>query len=198
LEAQQTPRGLEVLDRVLNHPRAEANAFRALLQAYASIGNLDGVQRTVAKLEAQARANPTDFLASIGLAEGYQQLQKTDAATRILDQVVSNPQADANAVVQAAQQYAALTNYQKLEAALDRLTKLSPEKPEVWHDVAALKTALGKLQEAMTALRQAVDLSDKRLKQDAKARDLRAGLIQDPRFASLRQLPEFKQLTAPR
>ena len=64
LQAQQTSQALQVLDRVLNHPQAEANAFRALLQAYASIANLDGLQRTVAKLEARARANPADFSAA--------------------------------------------------------------------------------------------------------------------------------------
>jgi hypothetical protein len=56
---------------------------------------------------------------------------------------------------------------------------------------------LGKSLEVMPALRQALQLSDKRLRLDAKAHDLRAGVLQDPRFASLRRLPEFKQLTAP-
>jgi tetratricopeptide (TPR) repeat protein len=183
---------------VLNHPQAEANALRALLQAYASIGNLDGLQRTVAKLEARTRANPTDFSAAIGLAEGYRHLQKPEAAIRTLDQMVSHPQVDANAVLQAAQQYAALTNYQKLETALVRLTQISPDSPEVWYDLAALKVVLGKSQEAMPALRRAIDLSAKRLTQDPKARDLRAAAAQDSRFLSLHQMPEFKQLTAPR
>jgi tetratricopeptide (TPR) repeat protein len=187
-----------VLDRVLNHPQAEANALRTLLLAYASIGNSAGLERTVAKLEALARARPTDFSAAIGLAEGYRHLQRPEAAIRTLDQVVSHPQVDASAVLQAAQQYAAMTNYQKLEVALDRLTQLSPDSPEVWYDLAALKAVLGKSQEAMPALRHAFDLSTKRLKLDAKARDLRAEALQDSRFVSLRQMPEFRQLTAPR
>jgi thioredoxin-like negative regulator of GroEL len=198
LQVQQNNRALQVLDRVLNHPQAEANAFRALLQAYASVGNLDGLRRTVAKLEAQASANPTDFSAAIGLAEGYRFLQSTDAAIRTLDNVVKHPQVDATALLQAAQQYAALTNYQKLEAALDYLTKLSPDLAEAWYDLAALRAVLGKPQEALPALRHAVDLSVKRLKQNSKARDLCAEAGQDPRFASLRQMTEFKQLTAPR
>ena len=198
LQVQQNSQALQVLDRVLNHPQAEANAFRALLQAYASIANLDGLQRTVAKLEAQAHANPADFQAAIGLAEGYQHLQKTDAAIRTLDQIVRHPQADANAVLQAAQQYAAMTNYQGLEVALDRLTKLSPGNLEAWYDLAALKASLGRPQEALPALRQALGLNAKRLKQDPKARDLSAEARKDPRFASLRQMPEFKELTTPK
>jgi len=189
---------LQVLDGVLDHPRAEVNAFRVLLQAYASMTNLDGLQRTTAKLEALTRANPTDFQAAIGLAEGYHHLQKTDAALRTLDQVVRHPQADTNAVLKAAEQYSAMNNYQGLETALDRLTKLSPSKPEFWYDLAALRAVLGRSPEAMPALRQALDLSAKRLDQDSKARDLAAEARQDSRFLSLCQMPEFKLLTAPR
>ena len=198
LQVQQTDRALRVLDHVLNHPQAEADAFRALLLAYASMGNADGLRRTVAKLEAQTRANPTDFSAAIGLAEGYRDLQRPDAAIRTLDQVVSHPKVDAGTVLQAAQQYAAMTNYQRLETALELLAKLSPDKPEVWYDLASLKAVLGKQQDTLAALRHAVDLSARRLKRDAKARDLRADALKDPRFTSLRQTPEFKQLTAPR
>jgi thioredoxin-like negative regulator of GroEL len=198
LQAQQTAQALEVLDRVLNHPQAEVNAFRALLQAYSSIGNTDGLARTVAKLEALSRANTRDFSAMIGLAEGYRYLQKPEAAIRTLDQLVCHPQVDANALVQAVQQYAVLTNYQKLEPTLEKLTKLNPESPEVHYDMAALKAVLRKPDEAMSALRDALSLSDKRLKQDTKARDLRVEALQDSRFASLHQSPEFQQLTAPR
>jgi tetratricopeptide (TPR) repeat protein len=198
LQAQQPARALEVLDRLLNHPQADANALRTLLLAYASIGNSNGLERTVARLEAFGRTHPTDFSAAIGLAEGYRQLHKPEAAIRTLDQVVSHSQVDASAVLQAVQQYAAMTNYQKLEAALDRLTQLSPDSPEVWYDLAALKTMLGKPPEAISALRQSFDLSAKRLKRDAKAHDLHAAALQDSRFDSLRQMPEFKQLSAPR
>ncbi len=198
LQVHQTGPALRVLDRILNHPQAEAQAFRALLQAYASIPNLDGLQRTLAKLQDRARANPADFQASLGLAEAYQQLKQPEVASRTLDQIVRHPQADANTVLQAAQQYAALTNYTGLEFALDRMTTLSPNMPEVWYDLAALKAAFGKSPEALPALRRAVDLSDQRRKQNPKARDLRAEAAQDSRFAPIRQLPEFQQLVAPR
>ncbi len=196
-QVRQTSRGLAVLDRILNHPQAGVSAYRALLEAYSSIGNRDGIERTVAKLEARVQANPTDFPAALGLAEGYRHLQRNDAALRTLDQIVRHPQADANSVLQAAQQLGAMTNYPELEKALTRLTQLSPDRPEVWYDLAALKATLGEPREAVSALRHAIDLSAQRLRQDPKARDLRAAAAQDARFASIRQLPEFKELTAP-
>jgi tetratricopeptide (TPR) repeat protein len=198
LQVQQPDRAAEELDRVLNHPRAGVNEWRVLIRAYGSFGNLDGVQRTVTKLEHRANASPPDFTAAIALVDGYRDLLQYEAATRTLDQVLNHPQADANAVLQVALQYAALTNYQRVEVALDRLTRLEPSKPEHWYDLAGLRAVLGKSQEALPALRQAVELSAQRLKQDPKALDLLAKALQDPRFESLRQLPEFKQITAPR
>ncbi len=198
LQVQEAGRASQELDRVLNHPLAGVREWRVLLRAYASYDNLDGVQRTVAKLEKRAHANPPDFNAAIALVEGYRDMQQFDAAARTLDQVLDHPQADAPAVLQAAMQYAALTNHQKLEVALDRLTKLEPDRPEHWYDLAALRAALGKSPEALLALRQAIELSSQRLKTDPKALDLRAKALQDPHFSALRQLPEFKQVTAPR
>ena len=51
LQIQQTNRALEVLDGVLKSPQADASAFRGLIQAYSSFGNLPGVQKAVDKLE---------------------------------------------------------------------------------------------------------------------------------------------------
>jgi hypothetical protein len=69
-----------------------------------------------------------------------------------------------------------------------------PESPEAWYDLAVLKCGVGKQPEALAALRQALDLSAKRLQQDPKARDLLASARKEERFGSLRQNPEFKKL----
>ena len=191
----QDSKTIQILDGVLNHPRAEAAALRALVQAYASINHLDGVRQAAGKLEALVRANPGNFAAANALAEAYRHLQKPDVAIRALDGIINHPKVTASAVVQAAQQYAALSDPTKMEAALIKLTQLAPDLPEAWYDLAALRTALGKPQEALTALRRALDLSAKRKATDPKARDLAAEALKDASFTTLRENPEFKQLT---
>ena len=93
--------------------------------------------------------------------------------------------------------YAALGSAPRLEAALERLTKVMPTNPEAWYDLAAVKTQIGKPAEALPALKQALDLSAQRLQRDPKARDLLASARKEDRFAPLRQLPEFKKLVPP-
>ena len=194
LQMQQTDRAVQILDGVMNSPQADSKALRGLVQAYSSFGNNPGLQRVADKLEALARANPDDFQAAIGFAEASRHLQKPEAAIQALDKAFSNPRVDANSVLSIAQTYAALGAVPKLEATLEKLTKVMPESPEAWYDLAVLKCGVGKQPEALAALRQALDLSAKRLKQDPKARDLLASARKEERFGSLRQNPEFKKL----
>ena len=93
-----------------------------------------------------------------------------------------------------AQQFAAMSDYPRLESILERLVKLAPESAESWYDLAAMKNILGKPSEALTALRQALKLSAVRIAKDPKAKDLLRELPTDPRFNSLRRNPEFQEL----
>jgi tetratricopeptide (TPR) repeat protein len=122
-------------------------------------------------------------------------LHQPQLAVRTLDEVLKSPTADANALLQVAQQLAGLNDYPRLEATLDKLTKLVPASPEAWYDLAALRSILGKPTESLQALRQALRLSAERLIRDPKARDLSAEVQPDPRFNPVRSLPEFKTLT---
>ena len=198
LQMQQTDRAVQVLDGVLNSPLADAKALRGLVTAYASFSNTAGLQRSADKLEALVRAHPEDYQAAMGLAEAYRHLQKPQAAIQTLDKVFNDPKVDANTVLSIAQDYAALGDAPKLEAALERLTKVMPESPEAWYDLAVMRCGLGKVPESLATLRQALDLSTKRLKGDPKARDLLASARKEERFAPMRQMPEFKKLVPPK
>jgi thioredoxin-like negative regulator of GroEL len=191
----QTGPALQILDRLLKTTNAPSSLLRTLLQIYTTLSNQPGLQETVKRLAARVQNNPADLEAGLALAEGYRALRQPQLAARALEQVVASPGASATAILQAAQQLVALSDFPGLEKALEKLTQVSPESPEAWYDLAAMKALLGKPAEALPALRRALTLSDQRRQADTKARDLRTEVQHDPRFNSLRSLPEFKALT---
>jgi len=87
-----------------------------------------------------------------------------------------------------------MQNYTRLESALEKLVKLTPDSPEAWYDLAALKIGFNKQTEALAALRRAMALNAERLKHDPKAKDLAAEIKKDGRFATIRETPEIKTL----
>ncbi|HVM49797.1 MAG TPA: tetratricopeptide repeat protein [Candidatus Acidoferrum sp.] len=198
LQVRQTNQALGVLEGILNHPRAEGAALRGLAQAYSSFGDTVGVQKVVAKLEARLRADSADFPSAIALAEAYRGQRKNDAALRTLDAMMKQPGLTYTAAIQAGEQYGAMGDFPRTEAALEKVTQLAPDLPEGWYDLASIKAATGKSQEALPLLRRAFELSAKRRAADPKSPDLLAQAREDPSLASLRNNPEFKQLTAPR
>ena len=115
-------------------------------------------------------------------------------ANRALDDALSRSNLDANLILQIAQQYVALANYPKLEATLEKLTRTVPNAPEAWYDLAAVRASIGNTTGAIPALKQALTLNAERRAKDPKATDLASQVEKDGRFASVRSLPEYKQL----
>jgi tetratricopeptide (TPR) repeat protein len=149
-------------------------------------------------MEEEVRKNPSNFQAAVQLAGVYAQMQQTGRAVQLLDGALSNPALVPNAVVHAAQIYNQLGDFPKLETALEKLTKLSPDSPEAWYDLAAMKAHLGKIAEALPALSRCLDLNAQRLLRDPKASDLSVNARQEVRFTSIRATPEFQKLLAPK
>jgi tetratricopeptide (TPR) repeat protein len=193
LQMQMTDRAMRLLDSVLDNPRADLGALRGVMDAYAQISR-PKLQSSVEHLQASVQAHPTNFQMALGLAEGYRQLQQPDKAAQTLDAIVANPSADENILLQIAQSYQQMANMPKIESTLEQLVKRAPDLPEAWYDLAGLKSRLNKTQEALPALKRALELSDKRHQQDPKAHDLAAEVQKDPQFASLRQTPEFQKI----
>ena len=129
MQMQQTNQAMQVLEGVLNYPQANAMALRGLLQAFGSFGSTTDVEKTVGRLEAMSKANPADSDAALGLAEGYRQLGKNDAAMQVLDQLMNQPKVDGNAPLGVASVYAEIGNIGKLETALAEIGEADAGKP---------------------------------------------------------------------
>ena len=194
LAMQQNARAIEVLDRVMNDPHADMTALKALITAYKSIGSTSSLQALAQKLEKEVKEKPANNEAPVVLAETYRELQKPDLANRALDDALSRSNLDANLILQIAQQYVALANYPKLEATLEKLTRTVPNAPEAWYNLAAVRASIGNTTGAIPALKQALTLNAERRAKDPKATDLASQVEKDGRFASVRSLPEYKQL----
>jgi len=196
LAQRQTDRALPVLEHVLNNPNVNGPALRALVEIYSSINSTAGLESVVAKLSSQVQTNRGNAEIAISLSQAYRALQKNAEAIQILDAVVNASNQNPTALLLAAQEYAAMHNAEKLELALEKLVKTAPDSPEAWYDLAALKATVNKTPDALEALRHAFDLSAKRRRTDPKAMDMIAQAKSDPRFASVRNLPEFSKLSS--
>ena len=113
------------LTSMKNQPRTGAPPMAQPLSAAA-------MQGTVQQMEKEMHENPSNFQAAFNLIGAYLQMQQTNKAMEILDQVLANPKADEGAVIAVAKAYAQLSNYPKLEIALEKLTQVSPHSPEAW------------------------------------------------------------------
>ena len=158
-------------------------------------GSISDVRTKLEQMEQQVQSHPTDFQAALNLAAAYMQLQQTDRAAQILDSIVNNSKAPANLLITIAEAYAQMGNLPKVETVLEKLVTAEPQSPEAWYDLAAIQATLGQTQKCLTALKQSLNLSDSRLATNHSARDLKAETAKDKRFDSLRNLPEFKQIT---
>ena len=178
--------------------RSWANQVKSARQSQGPIQTqFINAQQRLAQLEKQYRTNPSDGKVAFELASVYLQLQQTNAAFEILDQLINGPQVNADTLLSVATAYAQLQQGARLEAVLERLVKVAPDSPEAWYNLAATEALVGKEAEAMTALGKAVELSTQRLAKQPAAQDLRKNAATNQSFAALRSRPEFRKLVAP-
>jgi tetratricopeptide (TPR) repeat protein len=157
-------------------------------------GQINELQQRLAQLEGEVQTNATNTRVVFDLASLYLRLQRTNEALVLFDRLVNQPGVDVSTILSLANAYAQLQQGPRLENALRRLVAISPESPEAWYDLASTQSILGKTQEALQALRHALELSDARVARDPQARDLRASAQTNFAFSPLQALPEFKQL----
>lgn len=155
--------------------------------------NLLTMQSQLGAMESKFRAQPTVSNA-FPLAQTYLSMQRTNEAVRVLSTTLMQPQLDAGALVSLAGAFVQLGQVQLLETTLSRLTRISPDNPEAFYDLAGVQALLGKPTNALETLRKALELNAARLKADPKAKDLKAEVWKDGRFNALRSNPEFIKL----
>ncbi len=155
-----------------------------------AVGQIDQMENT-------ARTNPGDIQNLITLGVTYAQMQQTNRAVQLFDQVLASPKVNYTEAAAVASFYSQLNDLPRLEAALQKLADLSPGQPEPHYDLAALQAYLGHTAPALANLKIALDASAARLKTNSAARDLLAEARKDPHLNSLRALPEFLKLVPP-
>jgi tetratricopeptide (TPR) repeat protein len=164
-----------------------------LSPATASSPQVQQIQQRLAQLELRLQTNPTDPQAVFDLASVYLQLQRSNSALELLDRLIELPAVDVNTLLSVANAYAQLQQGSRLENALLKLVRLTPESPEAWYDLASTRSIIGKAKESIEALTRAMELSDARRAQNSAARDLRADVQTNQSFQPVRNLPEFQQ-----
>ncbi len=136
----------------------------------------------VAQLEQDYREHPDNFRAGFNLASAYFQNGQSDKTFLVLDGILANPKVDRQSLAEVANAYNQLRNLPKLENALQRLTEVEPGVPEGWYDLANLRVALGKTNEALQNLQRALELNRMRLAKDPKAPNLTVALRTNEQF----------------
>jgi len=177
------------------------NLIRQLQEFKAQSASRGQFQEQLQKLQVEAAAHPTNFQNILSLGSLYNQMQDTNRAfalfnqaAGLFDQELANPAIKSENVLAMAQISAALGNLTKLEAVLQKLVALNPNQPEARYDLAALEAISGKTDAALSDLRASVNLSSKRVLSNPGARNMLIEARSDPRFNSLRALPEFQKI----
>jgi tetratricopeptide (TPR) repeat protein len=165
------------------------------------------MQAALGQLEAEVRANPTNYPAALELAQAYLKAQQGTKAQetlgaippQYLEGILSNSNSDVAALNAVVSAYYVLQKYPELETALKRLTQLQSDSAENWYNLACLESDMGKREDALNALQHALANNRNELAANPKAINLRTTAASDRNFANLSNMPEFKaMLNAPK
>jgi tetratricopeptide (TPR) repeat protein len=181
---------------MLNELSASASPAPAAAPGAAAAPSAGEAQADLAKLEQAVRDNPNNFQAALGLAQIYLQMHQGSKTIEVLDAILSNTNANAAALNGVVGLYYHLQDFPKLELTFEKLVQVQGDVPENWYNLASLQAVMGDNAAALTNLRRALEVSDKRLASDPKALNLRLRAPTDQNLARLTNSPEFQSLIA--
>ena len=157
-------------------------------------GQRQQVEEQVQGIEDRVRTNPADYQDFFSLAGYYLQTQQTNRAIDLFEQTLSRPSVPPAVLRTIAQFYAQSGLYSELETVLQKLAAEQPDVPEAWYDLARLEVLLGERDQAIRDLQTSIELSDKRLKTNSAAVDIRAAARAEGGFNPIRGSAEFQKL----
>jgi tetratricopeptide (TPR) repeat protein len=167
------------------------------------VDNLEKIKRQgamegqVQSIEDKVRKNPADYQDVFSLASYYLQTRQTNRATGLFEQTISQPSVPPDVLGGVAQFFFRTAQYPELETVLKKLTAEQPDVPEAWYDLARLEVMLGKRDDGIKDLQTSVELSDKRLKTNPAANNIRSEARTEGAFNPIRGSPEFQKLVPP-
>jgi tetratricopeptide (TPR) repeat protein len=188
------PFNAQIDNLIFELKRIKASVGGAVPPGAAAAPDPNALIAQIAALEQQFKADPKNLQAGLQLAALYVQAQQTGKVAGVLDQIIANPQADANSLTFAANLYAQLGQLAKVEQSLVSLLKVAPDNPEGRYELAAFQAAQNKSTEALESLRGALQQSSQRLEKNPAALNLYSNALGDGRFAALRSLPDFNKV----
>ncbi len=137
-------------------------------------------------LRSQMDSVVTNLETAFNLASSYFNAGRSNEGIAILDALLAKPDADPRTVASVAQAYQQLQRPDKLEAALDRYARLSPDSAESWYRLASVQAIQGKSSTAAGSLAKAFKLNDAQRATNPKAPNLREQMKTDPAFDFIR------------
>jgi tetratricopeptide (TPR) repeat protein len=118
---------------------------------------------------------------------------QTNAAEKMLDQLLAFGGSDPNVLMNAANAYLQLGDLAKSEVAVQKLAQAMPTSSQPLYNLAVIEAARGEVPEAIASLQKCLTLNAVELARDPKEIDLRKHLFEDPTFGGLRQTAEFQK-----
>ncbi len=201
IQEKHTNEAIQLIDQVLSNAQADASALLPVAQYSLALGDrarlslaIERLRQQIAPLEQQLKTQQTNASLAFQLVSIYLVTQHTKEAEELLDRVMSQPGLDARVLLSAAQAYAQIQRWPKLESTLLKLTELMPSAPEAWYDLATVQASLGKNAAAIASLKKAIDLNQTQRKSQPSAKDFRELARQEPRFAPFGTNAEFQKM----
>ena len=155
--------------------------------AVQQISNVNQSRQDIGRLEAARTNNPRDFGLLAQVAQAYARAGQNQRIDPLLQSYLAQTNLPPDDVLQTAQIYVNVGQIDTAVKTLQLMMERFPQDARSYFAVALVRAAQNNPAEAMPLLAKAIRL----------APSLGAQALSDPRFANLRDNPEFRQLVGP-